>query len=533
MSYMQSLKELCAALSEIALPKRFLKEYDLLECLAHSHETETYLVKQKGSNMLCVAKCYDRNFYKAVNESCILKALSHEGLPAFIAEYEDEAAVIIVREYIEGTPLDKYIAQQSLNQAQVIALCIELCDILSYLHEQEPPVIHRDIKPQNIIIKANGKPALIDFDIARQYDLKAQTDTQFIGTRTYAPPEQYGFKQTDCRADIYSLGVLLCLLLTGSTNTKDAKLPKKLKTLVNRAAAFSPEERFTNAAALKKALISVEGKKQKRAVRFCSFAAAALLCLCLGFVLGRYTGFLSVSAQVNGVRFAEPLIEKAVRVQLGKNETEKISKEELLSVREIYIFGNEVSASQDAFAEGLGGRLRNSQPGTITSLKDVMLLPNLEKLYVNHQTLKDISDIAKLKYLTEVNLRHTYVSDISALYNMQYLQNLVLYDTNVTDMSVLAACPMLVSLDAGETGLTSLEHLPASLKTLSLKRTALYSLKGIERLKKLQILQLSNTGLTDLKALELAPQLKEVYIDETMKSAAKELIEPAFTIIYE
>ena len=91
MSDMQdAIKELSTALSEIALPKRFLEGYDQLECLAHSHATETYLVRQKGSNMLCIAKCYDRKSYKAVNESGILKTLRHEGLPAFVDEYEDD-----------------------------------------------------------------------------------------------------------------------------------------------------------------------------------------------------------------------------------------------------------------------------------------------------------------------------------------------------------------------------------------------------------------------------------------------------------
>ena len=118
MSDMQeAIKELSTALSEIALPKRFLEGYDQLECLAYSHATETYLVRQKGSNMLCIAKCYDRKSYKAVNESGILKTLRHEGLPAFVDEYEDDATVCIVREYIEGTPLDKYMAQHSLSQS--------------------------------------------------------------------------------------------------------------------------------------------------------------------------------------------------------------------------------------------------------------------------------------------------------------------------------------------------------------------------------------------------------------------------------
>ncbi len=535
MSNMQdAIHELSAALKEIELPREFLESYEQLECLSHNHGMETFLVQQKGSQTLSIAKCYDRKIYQSVNESVILKTLCHDGMPAFVEEYEDDATVCIVREYIEGTPLDKYVAQHSLSQEQIVALCVELCDILRYLHEQEPPVIHRDIKPQNIIMKDNGKPALIDFDIARVYDSNAETDTQFIGTRTYAPPEQYGFSQTDRRADIYSLGVLLCFLLTGKTDVKNANIPnKRLSAIMRRCAAFSPEERFSDVAAVKIALLSTDGRKQKKVFRACSFAAAALICLCAGFGLGRYTDFLTVSAQASGVRFAEPLVEQAVRVQLGKNKTEPITREELLSIREIYIFGNEVSVSQDSFAEGLSGRLRDAPRGMLATLKDVKLLPNLEKLYVNYQTLTDISAIAELSYLTEVNLRHTFVEDISAFSNMPYLRRVTLYDTHVKDMSALASCPMLVFLDAGETKIPSLDTLPASLKTLSLKRASILSLNGIERFERLQTLYLSNTDIADLEPLDRAPQLREVYIDESMRDAAEALGDTAFEILYE
>lgn len=535
MSNMQeAIHELSAALKEIELPHEFLESYDQLECLSHNHGTETYLVQQKGSQTLCIAKCYDRKIYQSVNESVILKTLCHDRMPAFMDEYQNDAVECIVREYVEGTPLDKYITEHDLSEAQIVALCVELCDILRYLHEQEPPVIHRDIKPQNIIMKDNGKPALIDFDIARVYDSNAETDTQFIGTRTYAPPEQYGFSQTDCRADIYSLGVLLCFLLTGKTDVKSAKLPnKRLSVIMRRCAAFSPEERFSDAAAVKSALLSTDGRKQKKVVRACSFVAAALICLCAGFGLGRYTDFLTASAQAYGVRFAEPLVEQAVRVQLGKNETEPITKVELLSVRELYIFGNEVSVSQDAFFEGLGGQLRDAPRGTIATLKDVKLLPNLEMLYVNYQTLSDISALSELSYLSEVNLRHTFVEDISVLSDMSHLRRITLYDTHVTDMSALASCPMLDFLDAGETKIVSLDTLPSSLQTLSLKRAAILSLNGIERFQRLQKLYLSNTDLADLEPLARAPQLRDVYIDETMRDAAEALGDTAFEILYE
>jgi len=530
-----AIKELSVALKENELPRDFLESYDQLECLSNNHGTETYLVQQKGSQALCIAKCYDTKIYKSVKESGILKALCHDGLPAFMDEYQNDAAVCIVREYVEGTPLDKYITEHDLSEAQIVALCVKLCDILIYLHGRQPPVIHRDIKPQNIVVKENGNITLIDFDIARTYDKGAQADTQFIGTRTYAPPEQYGFSQTDCRADIYSLGILLCFLLTGNTDVKNTEIAnKRLAVIVRRCAAFSPEERFLDASAVRKALLNADGRQQKKFAHLFAAAAFILFSLCTGFVIGRYTSFLAPHVVAKGVQFTEPLIEQAVRAQLGKDEAESITEEDLLSVREIYIFGNEVSKTEKAFFDGLGGQLRDTPRGLLTSLEDVKLLPNLEMLYVNYQTLTDITPVSELEYLTTVHLRHTFVEDISALSNMTQLSNVILYDTHVADMSALNSCSALSTLDAGETLITSLDTLPdhAKLKALSLRQTSLSSLDGIERFLHLQQLDLSFTGIEDLSPLVAMPRLSVVSIDESMREAVSSLGDSSIEIRY-
>ena len=531
-----AIKELSLAIAETELPQGFLDSYDPLECLSRSHGTETYLAQQKGSNRLCVAKCYDREIYKSVNESSILKNLSHEELPAFMNEYQNDALVCIVREYIEGTPLDKYIARRNLTEAQIVALCVKLCDILIYLHGLDSPVIHRDIKPQNIIVKQDGGISLIDFDIARTYNKGAEADTQFIGTRTYAPPEQYGFSQTDCRADIYSLGVLMCYMLSGDTDIKKAEITnKRLAFIVLRCAAFSPEERFADVTAVKNALLDTGGRKQKRLVHLFGAATFILLLLFAGFAVGRYTGFLSPPAVVDGVRFAEPLIEQAVRVQLGKNENESITNEDLLAVREIYIFGNEVSKAEEAFSNGLGGWLRDTPRGELTTLEDVKMLPNLEVLYVNYQTLSDLSPVSELEYLTSVSLRSTFVEDISALSGMKQLQNVSLFDTHVADMSPLGSCPALYSLDVGKTPITSLSSLPdiAGLRVLSLRQTNFPSIEGIDRFPLLEKLDLCHSLLSDLSPLLSLPGLHEISIDESMRGAAEALENPPFEINYE
>ncbi len=526
-------RELSDLLREISLPRGFLESYDLLECLSHGRGTETYLARHKGSQKLCLAKCYDRKIYGSVREGEILRSLKHRGLPAFLDEYRDDAAVCLVREYIEGTPLDRYAAGHGLSEERIVDICAELCDILSYLHGRTPPVIHRDVKPQNIIVRDSGHIALIDFDIARTYDADAETDTRFIATRAYAPPEQYGFSQTDGRADIYALGVLLCFLLTGETDVKNAEIPnRRLAAVVRRCAAFSPEKRFADAAAVRRALRNADGRGRKKLIRMGCSAALALVCLCAGFGVGRYTDFPSGSS---GVRFAEPVVERAVRVQLGKGEAEPLSKEELLAVRELYIFGNEVSKTEEAFAEGLGGSRSDTPRGTLTSLADVRLLPNLEVLYVNYQTLSDLSPVSELPYLTYVNFRHTFVADVSPLAGLPRLRSVTLYDTRVADMSALAACPSLKALDAGRTPIPSLDALPeaASLESLSLAGSPFASLEGIERFAGLRYLSLRGMGTADLSALKKLPGLVALSVDETMRGAAEALGDTAFEIRFE
>ena len=263
-------------------PADFLKKYDQLECLAAGHGTETFLVKQKGDEQLYVAKCYDKNLYCFVHESKILKSLNHGGLPAFADEFQSASTVCIVREYIEGKPLDRYMSENHPANRDIIHIGIQLCDILIYLHGREKPVIHRDIKPQNVIVKDGGQIALIDFDISRVYHSEAEADTQFFGTREYAPPEQYGFSQTDSRTDIYAFGVLLRYMLTGSEKENpNVHVYKPLERIIRKCTAFAPKERFYNATAVKKALLAANPKAQRMRKTLTALCAVAVIALCV------------------------------------------------------------------------------------------------------------------------------------------------------------------------------------------------------------------------------------------------------------
>lgn len=258
-----AVQEIENIFSKAGYPAAFLADYDQLECLASHHGRETFLVSQKGTHHFCVAKCYDSSLFSEPNTESILRNLHHEGIPDYCDSYKNDSMFVIVRSYIEGTPLSDYARNNDLSQEEIVQLCIKLSDVLIYLHNQTPPVIHRDIKPENIIVTENEDVVLIDFDIARTFKTAEESDTVFFGTKGYAPPEQYGFAQTNTRSDIYSFGVLLRFLLTDSVRENHKiRLYKPLRNIITKCTAFDPKNRYSDMNQVKRALLNANPRSQ-------------------------------------------------------------------------------------------------------------------------------------------------------------------------------------------------------------------------------------------------------------------------------
>ena len=111
--------------------------------------------------------------------------------------------------------LSCYEEQTTLVYSDALAIMRKLCDVLKSLHALTPPIIHRDLKLSNIILTSENLVYIVDFDTARYYESGQEQDTELLGTKEYAPPEQYGFGQSDARSDIYALGIIFNRLLTG------------------------------------------------------------------------------------------------------------------------------------------------------------------------------------------------------------------------------------------------------------------------------------------------------------------------------
>lgn len=218
-----------------------------------------------------------------VAETDILKKLSHPNLPSIIDVIDTDDSFIIIMDYIQGNSLNKALKEYGAQpQEYVIEWAKQLCDVLGYLHSRKPPIIYRDMKPSNIMLKPDGNVTLIDFGTAREFKEKNLADTTCLGTVGYAAPEQFGgMGQTDARTDIYCLGATLYHLVTGCNPSEppyemkpireiNPALSSGLERIILKCTQRNPEDRYQSAAELMYALDHYEEiddkyrKKQKK-----------------------------------------------------------------------------------------------------------------------------------------------------------------------------------------------------------------------------------------------------------------------------
>lgn len=186
----------------------------------------------------------------------------------YIARLVDYDENSVTYEYVEGTPLNGI----RLSPDKVYSVFCELCDGLAALHNAG--IIHRDIKPSNIILCDNGHIKIIDFDTARIKKTTADKDTTHLGTDGFAPPEQFGFSQTDERSDIYASGVTMQILL------EDAYQHSRYRRVIEKCIKFNPEERYSSVKAVKQALSICRNTP----ILIASAITFAILCIIIAFL---------------------------------------------------------------------------------------------------------------------------------------------------------------------------------------------------------------------------------------------------------
>ena len=174
------------------------------------------------------------------SEATLLSKLDHPNIVSINDIEKTDNYIYVVMDHVEGQSLDKVVREQGpQSEEDVKNWMVQICDALDYLHSQNPPVVYRDMKPSNIMLRPDGNVKLIDLGVAREYKDEAKKDTIAFGTEGYAAPEQYGTEQTDPRTDVYGLGTTMWHLLGGAAPPKEYPLRNVRELNPNVAEGFA------------------------------------------------------------------------------------------------------------------------------------------------------------------------------------------------------------------------------------------------------------------------------------------------------
>lgn len=219
-------------------------EYEEIKCLKQSEKSTVYLVREKGGEKLFIRKILNGKHMPYQT----LQDYQHPCLPKLYEVTVSEESTVVVEEYIEGQSCGAV----DFSEKQFRKIVGELCSVLEFLHGNG--IIHRDVKPSNIIFTEKGHVCLIDFDASRMPREGVEQDTKLLGTKGYAPPEQYGFSQTDERTDIYALGVTLDRLSEGK------RWKSHYKSVIRKCMNLDPDKRYQSARKVRQAFFLTDRK---------------------------------------------------------------------------------------------------------------------------------------------------------------------------------------------------------------------------------------------------------------------------------
>lgn len=212
----------------------------------------------------------------------LLSGQNNPHIPQIYAVEEQENELFIAEEYVDGESLSEHLQKNLLSDEQKLNYALQLCEAVGFLHALNPSVIHRDIKPSNILINGKGELKLIDFDASRHYkEAPSSSDTRLLGTVEYAPPEQFGFSQTDVRSDIYSMGVVFHEMRPA----ENKKLAEQWEKIAEKCTSFDPKNRYQSVAELKRELDKLAAWKKSRKTNLAGWIGGTVVLLVVTVLL--------------------------------------------------------------------------------------------------------------------------------------------------------------------------------------------------------------------------------------------------------
>lgn len=247
--------------------------YQIITTIKETDKSAVFLAALEGQETPVVIKRFsdaNRELYEALEE------IDSKHIPRIYAKEQQENLLVVAEEYVDGETLKFHMENGIFSDEQKLSYALQLCDAVSVLHECTPSIIHRDIKPSNIIITGKGILKLIDFDASRHYkEVPSNSDTRLLGTVEYAPPEQFGYSQTDVRSDIYSMGVVFHEMRPA----ENKKLAEQWERIAEKCTSFDPKNRYQSVAELKRELEKLVDWKKSRTVKIVGWIVCVVFLL--------------------------------------------------------------------------------------------------------------------------------------------------------------------------------------------------------------------------------------------------------------
>ena len=222
------------------------REFELVRILKESPRGSVRLIRHKATGRRVIFRRFTGNpevYRKLLDYTC-------PNLPLVLEVASQGQENLVLEEFIEGDTLGFLLQDALFSQEETRKIVRQVCQALWVLHSIG--AVHRDVKPENIVLRG-GEAVLIDFDAARFHKLEAENDTQILGTTGFAAPEQYGLSQSDLRADIYAVGILINVMLTGEHPSRRLA-GGKMGRIVDRCTHVNPQRRYQNVLRLTAAL---------------------------------------------------------------------------------------------------------------------------------------------------------------------------------------------------------------------------------------------------------------------------------------
>ncbi|MBU3180226.1 serine/threonine protein kinase [Clostridium psychrophilum] len=245
-------------------------KYEVIKTLGKGGMGTVYLCENTIIGNLWAIKEVTKNskHIDILTEAIILKNLNHPGIRRIVDIFYASNNLYMVQDYVDGQTLKEYVMVNGrIETKKVCQITLDLCDIIGYLHNQNPAIIYRDIKPSNIMITPSEKVVLIDFGISKVYKSDTEKDTMSAGSNGYAAPEQYGSGTCCAQTDIYGIGMLIYFMVKGRTpytgieplldENYETYINDNLKKIVQKCVKIDINDRYTSVEVLKKEILKV------------------------------------------------------------------------------------------------------------------------------------------------------------------------------------------------------------------------------------------------------------------------------------